>query len=153
MPKSRFTFYDPKTFDIIVEAGQEITDDKAKRLREFGFYELAVRGQEAQEAFGMGRCKSAMASVRLNEGEGQVTINGQPAESFLGWMSWEVLLKPFEMLGLDAKSWTIDGTVKGSARGSRAQIRALQHAIAGALAKLFPEKRRILKLTSFRWQK
>ncbi len=150
MVKSRYTFYDPETFVIIVEAGQEITDEIAQKLRELGFHELAVQWQEAM---GIGRCKRAWAWVRLCSGEGKVTINGKLAKHLFGWLSWRDLLKPFEVIGIEASQWDIDGKVEGSACGSRAQMRALQHAIAGAIAKFHPEKRQALKQAGFCWRK
>lgn len=149
VPKSCYTFYDPQTFIVFVEAGQEITGEIEQKLKELGFYEFAVQGQEL---LGIGHCKRAWAWVCLRLGAGKVTINGKLARRLFGWLGWRDLLKPFGVTGIEASQWDIDGKVEGSACGSRAQMRALQHAIANALAKCFPEKRRTLRQAGFRWR-
>ncbi len=149
-PVSCYTFYDPETYRILVEAGQPIMTEIEQRLRQLGFYETAVKGEEK---IGIGRRKSARARVRLRAGTGKVTVNGSPAEQRFGWLSWRNLLEPLEAAGLEASKWDVDGEVEGSAWGSRAQMRALQHAIAGAIAKFHPEKRQALKRAGFCWQK
>jgi len=146
-PKSLYTFYDPETYRILVRAGQPITEEVEQRLKELGFYEIAM------EKIGFGRKGCAWAYVRLRSGKGKVVIDGQPAEQRFGWRDWKVLLKPFEIVGLKASEWDIEGKVEGSSRGSKAQIRALIYAIAGALVKFFPEKRRTLMQAGFRWRK
>lgn len=160
-PKSLYTFYDPETYRILVRSGQPISEEVERRLKELSFYEVAVKGGQGENEFvqvvaeriGFGRKGYAWAYVRLKSGEGRVVINGRPAEQQFGWLSWKVLLKPFEIVGIEASEWDMEGKVEGSSRGSKAQVRALLNAIAGALVKFFPEKRQALRQAGFRWQK
>lgn len=147
-PKSRYTFYDPETYRIFVEAGQTISVEVEQRLRELDFYETAV-SPEGRIAFG--RKKGAWARVCLVAGKGKMIINGKPAEEIFGWLSWQVILQPFQVAGLEASQWDVEGEVQGSVLGSHAQKRALQHAIAGAIVKFFPEKSKALRQAGFRW--
>lgn len=148
-PKSRYTFYDPETYRILVEAGQPISTEVEQRLRELNFYETAVR---TEEKIAFGRKKGARARVRLMAGTGKVIVNGKLAKEIFGWLSWQEILQPFQVAELEASRWDVEGEVQGSVRGSYAQKRALQHAIAGAIVKFFPEKCKALRQAGFCWR-
>lgn len=158
---SCYTFYDPETYEVIVESGKAISKEAEKKLKALGYYEIAVGMNELAEqskgmitqAIGFGRCKCALACVRLWRGEGDVKINGKSASQYFGWLSWRELLRPFEIAELKSENWNVDGKVEGSFQGSFNQKRALQHAIAGAIAQLQPNKKRILRREGFRWRK
>lgn len=159
-PKSRYTFYDPETYRILVEAGQPISPEVEQRLKELNFYETAVGVEEkiayetaVEEKIAFGRKKGAWARVRLMAGTGKVIVNGKLAEEIFGWLSWQAILQPFQAAGLEASQWDVEGEVRGSIRGSYAQKRALQHAIAGAIVKFFPEKRKVLRQSGFCWRR
>lgn len=153
-PISHYTFYDPENFRIIVEKGQEINAEAGERLKQLGLYDVAVKAPDMSVTkqgvkIGIGRKKSALAEVRMKAGRGkiEVTVNGKPLER-----GFEQILQVFEIAGLNESEWDLQGEVNGSPNSTRNQIRALQHAVAGAIAKWHPEKSQILRNNGFRWR-
>lgn len=91
----------------------------------------------------VGRRKEAVARVRLNPGNGQITINGKPiAEYFLGPILQKLYNKPLEVTKTLSK-YAI--SVKVSGGGQVAQLDAVVHGISRAIAKLEPDLRTTLK--------
>lgn len=91
----------------------------------------------------VGRRKEAVARVRLNPGNGQITINGKLiAEYFLGPILQKLYNKPLEVTKTLSK-YAI--SVKVSGGGQVAQLDAVVHGISRAIAKLEPDLRTTLK--------
>lgn len=101
----------------------------------------------------VGRRKEALARVRLSKGQGlvsrseQITINGKPiGEYFLGIVFQKLYLRPLEITKTIGK-YTISAKVEGG--GKVAQLGAVIHGIARAIAKMEPSLRATLKKEGF----
>ena len=91
----------------------------------------------------VGRRKEAIARVRLLSGNGQITINGKPAaEYFLGPILQKFYNKPLELTNTTGK---YSVSVKVAGGGKMAQLGAVIHGIARAIAKAEPTFRVALK--------
>lgn len=91
----------------------------------------------------VGRRKEAIARVRINSGQGQITINGKPiAEYFLGQVFQKLYTRPLELTKTLGK---YSFSIKVEGGGKVAQLGAVIHGIARALAKSDPTLRVVLK--------
>lgn len=98
--------------------------------------------QQTNSGYGTGRRKTAVARVRLQPGEGRVTINDKPALQYLGRRTLElVVLTPFRVI--DSKRF--DASVKVVGGGKSGQAGAVAHGVARALMLNDPELRPVLK--------
>jgi small subunit ribosomal protein S9 len=97
---------------------------------------------EQSAGYGTGRRKSAIARVRLQPGEGRVTINEKPALQYLGRRTLElVVMTPFRVA--DTKRY--DATVKVIGGGKSGQAGAVAHGVARALLETDADLRPVLK--------
>jgi len=97
---------------------------------------------EQKAGYGTGRRKSAIARVRLQPGEGRVTINEKPALQYLGRRTLElVVMTPFRV----ADTKRFDASVKVVGGGKSGQAGAVAHGVARALLENDPELRGTLK--------
>jgi len=95
----------------------------------------------------VGRRKEAIARVRISGGDGQFTVNGKPvAEYFKGEVFQKLYMKPLEVTELTGK-YAISVKVEGG--GQMAQLEAIIHGIARAIAKTEPELKITLKKEGF----
>ena len=95
----------------------------------------------------IGRRKEALARVRLSPGSGQITINGKPiAEYFLGPIFQRIYNKPLEITKTLGK-YSISIKLEGG--GRVAQLGAVVHGIARAIAQSDPGLRVALKKEKF----
>ncbi|MBI2599857.1 30S ribosomal protein S9 [Candidatus Daviesbacteria bacterium] len=95
----------------------------------------------------VGRRKEAVARVRILPGNGQITINGKPiAEYFLGQIFQKLYNRPLELTKTLGK-YSFSVRVEGG--GKVAQLGAMIHGIARALAKTEPALRVTLKREGF----
>ncbi|HVC99599.1 MAG TPA: 30S ribosomal protein S9 [Candidatus Dormibacteraeota bacterium] len=97
---------------------------------------------EQNSGHGTGRRKSAIARVRLQPGDGRVTINEKPALQYLGRRTLElVVMTPFKV----ADTKRFDASVKVVGGGKSGQAGAVAHGVARALLETDPELRSVLK--------
>jgi small subunit ribosomal protein S9 len=97
--------------------------------------------------FATGRRKTAIANVRLFEGTGENVVNKKPLEKYFGYSFFlEEIGKPLETTGLAGKHYFVAHLNGG---GPHAQATALRHGISGALGKISPEIRKVLKKNGF----
>ncbi len=89
---------------------------------------------------GVGRRKTAVASVRIYEGKPSFVVNGK--ETILP----EEVLAPFELIG---KKDSFSITVKALGGGKEGQLEAIRHGITRALEKYDGEFRTTLKKAGF----
>ena len=93
--------------------------------------------------YGLGRRKTAIASVRLLSGKGEFTANGQSAKSYFNNDTLiHTLTQPLILCGQDTK---LDVSLKLSGGGKRGQADAARLAIARALQELSEDLRPGLK--------
>lgn len=90
--------------------------------------------KSAHYHYALGRRKSSTARVRLQNGKGAVTVNGQDAgEYFAGSKAiMHELMRPFAALELEANKYDISAVVSGG--GHAGQSDAIRLGIAKALA-------------------
>ncbi len=101
------------------------------------------KNQKTDFITAIGKRKEAVARVRLSPGNGQITVNGKPiAEYFVDSISQKIYSKPLEVTKtLDKYSISI----KLEGGGRVAQLQAVVHGIARAIALAEPTLRIILK--------
>ena len=94
-----------------------------------------------------GRRKTSVARVRMVEGSGTITVNGQEANSYFQTaMQQELLKKPFQAAGVVGK-FDLIAVVKGG--GKSGQCGAVVHAASRALANSDEELKAVLKKAGF----
>jgi small subunit ribosomal protein S9 len=87
--------------------------------------------QQQQFYYGLGRRKSAIAKVRLYPGEGQILVNGLPANEYFGRQTLDLRVQS-PMRTVDASSrFNVVATVEGG--GKSGQAGAVLLGIARAL--------------------
>ena len=92
---------------------------------------------------GTGRRKNAVARVRIQPGEGKVTVNDKDPLAYLGRRVLEMAaLAPLRVLSMQRK---FDITVKVVGGGTSGQAGAIAHGIARALLRFDPGFRPALK--------
>ena len=96
---------------------------------------------------GTGRRKSSIARVILSPGDGKVTINDRPIDSYFGYDTLIMLVKSPLVLTESLSQYDVDVNVNGG--GSTGQAGAIRHGIARALLKVDPEFRPVLKKAGF----
>ena len=91
----------------------------------------------------LGRRKTSVARVVLNDGNGEITVNGiEGKEYFPITMQQFKLLQPFKLTGTEGK-YDVTATINGG--GTTGQVEALRLGIARALVKIDPEHKPKLK--------
>jgi small subunit ribosomal protein S9 len=91
----------------------------------------------------VGRRKEAVARVRLNQGQGQIVVNGKPiSEVFRGIVFQREYQKPFE---ITKTLGTYTASVKVEGGGTSSQLDAIVHGISRALSQITQEYKDILK--------
>ncbi|HET9051335.1 MAG TPA: 30S ribosomal protein S9 [Candidatus Dormibacteraeota bacterium] len=94
-------------------------------------------------AYGTGRRKTAVARVRLHQGEGVILINGKSPSEYFGRRDLEVIVtQPFRVTDTMGRYL---GTIKVDGGGIAGQAGAVCHGIARALIESDPELRGPLK--------
>lgn len=97
--------------------------------------------------YGTGRRKCAVAQVRVYPGEGDIVINGQPAEEYFPLESYRMCLEgPLKATGMEG---SLSVMVKVGGGGKSGQADAVRHGIARALLVLNPELRPTLRRGGF----
>ena len=95
----------------------------------------------------LGRRKSAIARVYVQEGKGQITINGRALDVYFPSSILQFIVKqPLAKLDAEAK---YDIKVNLDGGGFKGQAEALRLAIARALVKINPEDKAALKAEGF----
>jgi small subunit ribosomal protein S9 len=99
---------------------------------------------ESKYFYGLGRRKSATASVRLYTGKGKVTINNKPAADYLSGNK-SLLAEITDPLALVNKQKDFDVSVVVKGGGVAGQVDAIKLAIAKAITAGFGDLRSVLK--------
>lgn len=93
--------------------------------------------------YGTGRRKEAVATARLYNGKGNITVNGKTAEEYFGYESMiNRLRRPFLVIG---KEDQYDVSLRVSGGGLSGQADACRLAIAKAMVTMSDELRPTLK--------
>ncbi len=91
----------------------------------------------------IGRRKTSVARIFMNEGSGEITVNGRKFEEFFPVLTHRVdVLKPFQVTDTMGK-YDVRVNVRGG--GITGQAGAIRLAIARALLQVNPEYRQQLK--------
>lgn len=95
----------------------------------------------------VGRRKEAVARVRINQGNGQIMVNGKPvAEYFSGPVLQTLYSRPLAVTKTAGKYMI---SIKVDGGGQVSQLKAVIHGIARGLAKVDPKLRPVLKKEGF----
>lgn len=94
--------------------------------------------------YGLGRRKSASASVRLLPGKGTITINGKPAAKYLDGNK-TLLAEVTDPLAIVSKQKEFDVTILVKGGGLAGQVDAIKLGIAKALTVAHADLRPVLK--------
>lgn len=93
--------------------------------------------------YAVGRRKSAVATVRLMNGKGVMTVNGQPSgEYFNNAMLSKMLTAPLDQV---SKADKLDAIIRVEGGGKRGQVDAIRLGIARALVEMSEDFRLSLK--------
>ena len=96
-----------------------------------------------KESLGVGRRKTAVASVRLRKGTGKIDVNGTSLDSyFKSELQRKTILNPIEILELTGN---YDIIIRAKGGGIEGQVIAVRLGIARALVKEDEERRQSLK--------
>ncbi len=91
----------------------------------------------------LGRRKTSVARVVLNDGSGEITVNGIAGKEYFPiTMQQFKLVQPFKLTGTEGK-YDVIATIDGG--GTTGQVEALRLGIARALVKIDPEHKPKLK--------
>lgn len=102
---------------------------------------------EEKYTYTVGRRKTSVATVRLFDKPGKSTVNGKPIESlYIHSSETAKFEEPFKATGLDYERFMFTAVAKGG--GKNSQIEAVELALARAIAKKYPEKKKSLKVLS-----
>ncbi len=94
--------------------------------------------------YGLGRRKSASASVRILPGKGVITINGKPAAEYLDGNK-TLLAEVTDPLAVVSKQKEFDVTILVKGGGLAGQVDAIKLGIAKALTVAHADLRPVLK--------
>ena len=81
--------------------------------------------------YGTGRRKSSVARVFMQQGKGEISINGRPVDKYFSRFTSEMILK--QPLDLTKNETTFDIKVNVSGGGESGQAGAVRHGITRAL--------------------
>jgi small subunit ribosomal protein S9 len=94
-----------------------------------------------------GKRKSAVARVRLNRGDGTITVNTRALDDYFGRETSRMIVnQPFDVTETRGE---YDASVKVGGGGVAAQATAIRHGITRALLLANPEFRPVLKRAGF----
>ena len=94
--------------------------------------------------YGLGRRKSATASIRLIKGKGEITVNGKSLTDYFSGDK-KLIAEVTDPLALADKQKDFDVTIVVKGGGWAGQVDAIKLAISKALISLFPDLRPVLK--------
>jgi small subunit ribosomal protein S9 len=95
----------------------------------------------------LGRRKTAVARIYLNEGKGNITINNREFKEYFPSLSLQyIVLQPLNLIGVPEK---YDIKVNLDGGGPTGQAEALRLAISRALVEIDAEARKELKAAGF----
>jgi small subunit ribosomal protein S9 len=97
--------------------------------------------------YGTGRRKSSIARVRVVEGSGKITVNGEDLDNYFSVETLKVIVKQPLTVTNTASKYDVICTVKGG--GLSGQAGAVRHGIARALNEANSEFRPVLKTNGF----
>jgi small subunit ribosomal protein S9 len=101
----------------------------------------------ADSYYATGRRKSSSARVYLNNGSGNITINGRPLEVFFGRQTTRMIVRqPLDVVEMNDK---FDVNVKVSGGGNSGQAGAIRHGITRALIEYDEALRKDLRKAGF----
>ena len=93
--------------------------------------------------YGTGRRKTAVARVRLLQGDGSIVVNGKPAAEYFGGASPEGAIQlPFRVTETEGR---YSASVLVAGGGVSGQAGAIRHGIARALLSAHPNARAALR--------
>ena len=99
--------------------------------------------EETARYYATGKRKNAIARVWLTPGEGNITMNDQPLNSYVGRLALErIVLQPFEVVESVGR-YDVRALVKGG--GISGQAGAVRHGISKALVAANPDFRTMLR--------
>ncbi|HBL51806.1 MAG: 30S ribosomal protein S9 [Candidatus Blackburnbacteria bacterium RIFCSPHIGHO2_02_FULL_39_13] len=93
---------------------------------------MAKKKATKDYVFAVGRRKSSIARVRLNQGRGQTLVNSTTVEEYFKDVdaSTKLWSKPFQVTKTEGKYWV---SAKIAGGGKKGQLESLVHGIARAL--------------------
>ena len=97
--------------------------------------------------YGTGRRKTSVARVRLDPGDGKVTINGREMAEYFGLKTLELIVR--QPLNLTEMVDKYDVIANVSGGGASGQACAIRHGITRALIEMDAELRPALKKAGF----
>jgi small subunit ribosomal protein S9 len=101
----------------------------------------------AESYYATGRRKSSSARVYLNDGNGEITVNGRPLDIFFGRQTNRMIVRqPLDIVEMNDK---FDINVKVAGGGISGQAGAIRHGITRALIEYDETLRKDLRKAGF----
>ena len=97
--------------------------------------------------YGTGRRKSSVARVFMQQGKGEISINGLPVDKYFSRFTSEMILK--QPLDLTKNETTFDIKVNVSGGGESGQAGAVRHGITRALLDYDAELKSVLSKAGY----
>lgn len=108
---------------------------------------MAVKTKQIECQIGTGRCKSAVARIRLTPGTGKIVVNQRPMEKYFVLETNRNLVRhPLTVTSCDK---SVDLNVQVSGGGINGQAGAVSLAVARALLKYATDKEPLLREGKF----
>ena len=106
-----------------------------------------VKRPTTENFYSVGKRKTAIGQIILTSGDGKITVNELPIESYFQTVDLQNIVRsPLVAIGLDK---SVNIRAKASSGGIHAQAEAVRHAISRAIVLMDPETRRTLKKLGF----
>jgi len=159
--KAKGDYYNPKTWEVFLRAGETMDQAVVDRLEILGLAEAEAElqdlpmGDEVLERWvGWGRYKSAVAQAVLRRGSGELRVNGKPVWEYFGEAPGKARDFLRRLLELDVAKQVLgemEGIVRveGSSPTTMRQAKAVAHAVARALADYNSGWKELLKQVGF----
>jgi len=160
--KAKGDYYDQKTWEVFLRAGEVIDQAVADQLdvldlaaAEAELQGLPMGDEVLERWIGWGRYKSAVAKAVLRRGSGELRVNGQPIWAYFKGAPSKDRDFLRRLLELDVAKQVLaemEGIVRveGSSPTTMRQAKAVAHAVARALADYDSGWKELLKRAGFR---
>lgn len=110
--------------------------------------ETTKKKNKGTDIWTSGRRKTAVARIRMQDGNGSVIVNDEPLDEYVpSEADRSIIFAPFKEAGRDENSFDI--SVKTQGGGKKAQVSAMQLGIARALVELDPDLQKLLRKKGF----
>lgn len=159
--KAKGDYYDPKTWEVFLQAGEVMDQAAVDRLDlldlaevEAELQSLSIGDEPFEQWIGWGKYKSAIAKAVLRPGSGDFRVNGQAVWEYFKEAPAKARGFLLRLLELDVARQALAEMeavvrVEGSNPTTMRQVKAVAHAVARALADYNSGWKKLLEQAGF----